>query len=66
MSTPYAVPMTRIKPGPKPSITGDVVKTTFKIRRTLWVRAHKLALDRGTDLATVVNEALEQYLKGAR
>ena len=58
--------MDRPKPGPKPSITGDVVKTTFKIRRPLWVKAHKLALDRGTDLATVVNAALEQYLKGAR
>jgi hypothetical protein len=66
MSLAYAAPMTRIKPGPKPSITGDVVKTTFKIRRPLWLRAHKLALDRGTDLATLVNEALEQYLKGTR
>lgn len=66
MSMTYAVPMTKLKPGPKPSITGDVVKTTFKIRRPLWVRAHKLALDRRTDLATIVNEALEQYLKGAR
>jgi hypothetical protein len=58
--------MEKRKPGPRPSITGDVVKTTFKLRRPLWLRAHKLALDRGTDLATIVNEALAAYLKGAR
>jgi len=56
----------RSKPGPRPTITGDFVKTSLKLRRALWLRAHKLALDRGTDLATVVNEALAAYVKGGR
>jgi hypothetical protein len=54
------------KPGPKPSITGDVVKTSLKLRRSLWLKARKVALVRGTDLAVIVNEALEAHLKGGR
>lgn len=42
------------------------MKTSMKIRRELWVKARKLAIDRGTDLAGIVNEALAVYLKGAR
>jgi len=56
----------RKKPGPRPSVTGAAVKTTMKIRRHLWLRAKKRALDRGTDLAVIVNEALEAYLRGGR
>ncbi len=48
----------RTKPGRRPSVTGDVVKTSVKIRRSLWLRARKVALERGTDLAVIVNEAL--------
>lgn len=51
-----------LKPGPKPSITGDVVRTSLKLHRPVWVAAHKLALDRDTDLAVIVNEALLEYL----
>jgi hypothetical protein len=58
-------PATR-KPGPKPSVTGDVVKTSVKLRRSLWLKARKVAIDRGTDLAVVVNDALAAYLKGGR
>jgi hypothetical protein len=54
------------KPGPKSSITGDTVKTSLKLRRVLWVRARKRALERGTDMAVIVNDALAAYLKGGR
>lgn len=54
------------KPGPRPSVTGDVVKTSIKLRRPLWIKARKLALARGTDLAVIVNDALTAYVKGAR
>ena len=54
------------KPGPRPSVTGDVVKTSIKLRRPLWAKARKLALTRSTDLAVVVNDALAEYLKGVR
>ena len=56
----------RRKPGPKPSVTGPVVKTSLKLRRPLWLRAHRYALTHDTDLATLVNEALEVFLKGRR
>jgi len=54
----------RPKPGRPPSITGDAVKTSLKIRRPLWVKARKLAIDRDTDLAVIVNDALAAYLRG--
>jgi hypothetical protein len=56
----------KVKPGPKPSITGDVVKTSLKLRRSLWLKAKGVALKRGTDLAALVNEALAAYLKEGR
>jgi hypothetical protein len=40
------------------------VKTSLKIRRPLWVKARKLAIDRDTDLAVIVNDALAAYLRG--
>ncbi len=52
------------RPGPRPSVVGDVAKTSVKIRRPLWLRARRLALARGTDLAVIINEALAAYLKG--
>ena len=54
------------RPGPKPSVTGPVVKTSVKIRRPLWMKAHRFALTHDRDLASLINEALEAYLKGRR
>jgi hypothetical protein len=43
------------------------VKTSLKLRRELWKRAHVRAMDEGVDLQTIVGRALEAYLKdGAR
>ena len=55
--------LTKLKPGETPA---PVVKTSVKLRRSLWIKARKLALGRGTDLAVIVNDALEAYLKGTR
>jgi hypothetical protein len=59
---------TKARPGRKPSITGDVVRTSLKLQRAIWMEAHKLALERNTDLAVIVNDALLEYItgKGAR
>ena len=38
--------------------------TSLKIRRPLWVKAQKHAIDRRTDLAVIVNDALAAYLRG--
>ena len=54
----------RKKPGPKASITGDVVRTSVTIRRGLWLTARRRALSQGTNLAVIVNDALVAYLKG--
>ena len=42
----------------------ETVKTSLKLDRTLWKRAHLRAMDDGVDLQTVVGRALEAYLKG--
>ena len=43
------------------------VKTSLKLRRELWKRAHVRAMDEGVDLQTIVGRALEAYLRdGAR
>jgi hypothetical protein len=42
------------------------VKTSMKIRRSLWLKAQHAAVTRGTDLAVIVNDALAAYLKGDR
>jgi hypothetical protein len=42
----------------------EVVKTSLKLDRALWKRAHMRAMDDGIDLQTVVARALEAYLKG--
>jgi len=57
---------TRRKPGRRPGVTGDVVKTSVKIRRPLWLKARRTALGQGTDLAIIVNDALTAYLKRGR
>ena len=44
--------------------TAETVKTSLKLDRTLWKRAHLRAMDDGVDLQTVVGRALEAYLKG--
>jgi hypothetical protein len=40
----------------------DAVKTSLKLDRALWKRAHVRAMDDGADLQTVVARALEAYL----
>ena len=42
---------------------GDFVKTSLKLPRDLWKRAHIRALDEGSDLQTIIAEALKLYLK---
>jgi hypothetical protein len=50
-------------PTPKPTAKGtDTVKTSLKLERALWKRAHMRAMDDGVDLQTVVGRALEAYL----
>lgn len=50
-------------PTPKPTVkTTDMVKTSLKLERALWKRAHMRAMDDGVDLQTVVSRALEAYL----
>jgi hypothetical protein len=39
------------------------VKTSLKIRHDLWKRAHLLALERGSELQMIVNEALAEYFR---
>jgi hypothetical protein len=48
----------------KPGASHDYVKTSIKLPRDLWKRAHVQAMDEGVDLQDVVARALEQYLKG--
>ncbi len=42
----------------------ETVKTTVRLRRSLWRGARVRAIDDGTDLQTVVSEALAAYLNG--
>ena len=42
----------------------ETVKTTVRLRRGLWRDARVRAIDEGTDLQTVVSEALAAYLDG--
>jgi hypothetical protein len=43
---------------------GDTLKTSFKLTRDLWKRAHVRAMDDGVDLQDLMVKALEAYLKG--
>ncbi len=50
-----------------PTRTGkdeETVKTTVRLRRSLWRNARVRAIDDGTDLQTIVSEALAAYLDG--
>lgn len=40
------------------------VKTSLKLREDLWKRARILAIEENSELQVIVNQALEQYLKG--
>lgn len=40
-----------------------VVKTSVKLNRDLWKRAHVRAMDEGVDLQDVIAKAVEAYLK---
>lgn len=40
----------------------DRVKTSIKLKRSLWLRAKVLALEDSVDLSTVVSRALERYV----
>jgi hypothetical protein len=46
---------------PKPE-TGSV-KTSIRLDKDLWKRAHVRAMDDGSDLQTVIARALELYLR---
>lgn len=41
----------------------EYVKTSLKLPRQLWKAAHNRAMDEGSDLQTVIAQALEAYLK---
>jgi hypothetical protein len=41
----------------------DLVKTSLRIPRALWRKAHMRALDEGKDLQDIVSEALDAYLR---
>lgn len=47
--------------GKKPD---DAVKTSIKLDRDLWKRAHIRAMEEGLDLQDLIANALEAYLKG--
>ena len=51
----------RTRPGTA-KLDGETVKTSLKLPRELWKRAHVRAMDDGTDLQTIVARALEAYL----
>lgn len=46
-----------------PSSEAPVVKTSVKLARDLWKRAHVRAMDEGLDLQDLIAKALEAYLK---
>ena len=41
----------------------DTVKTSIKLPRRLWRKAHIRALDERTELQIIITRALEAYLK---
>jgi len=41
----------------------DTIKTSLKLPRRLWRKAHIQALDEGSSLQRVIEEALEAYFK---
>jgi len=49
---------------PKREQGPDTVKTSIRLPRELWKRAHVRAMDEGKDLQDVIAEALAAYLKG--
>ena len=42
----------------------DTVKTSIRLPRELWKKAHIRGMDEGKDLQDVIAEALAAYLKG--
>jgi hypothetical protein len=44
------------------AVAAETVKTSLRLDRSLWKRAHVRAMDDGVDLQTVVSRALEAYL----
>jgi hypothetical protein len=46
----------------KPKGESKSVKTSIRLDRELWKRAHVRAMDDGSDLQTVIARALELYL----
>jgi hypothetical protein len=44
----------------------ESIKTSLKLPRELWKAAHIKAMDEGVDLQTIVQKALEAYLKKGR
>jgi fructose-bisphosphate aldolase class 1 len=50
--------------GKTKAATGEApVKTSIKLDRGLWKRAHVRAMDEGVDLQDLIAKALEAYLK---
>ena len=46
--------------------TGDAVKTSIRLDRDLWKRAHVRAMDEGVDLQDLIAKAVEAYLRASR
>jgi hypothetical protein len=45
---------------------GEMVKTTLRLPRAIWLAARTRALEDGIDFQDMVAAALEQYLKTSR
>jgi len=54
--------MARATKGP----AGESVKTSIRLDRELWKRAHVRAMNEGLDLQDLIAKALAAYLRGAR
>jgi hypothetical protein len=50
-------------PRPKGNTKQDTVKTSIRLPRQLWKKAHVRAMDERKDLQDVIAEALAAYLK---
>lgn len=50
-------------PKPKTDPQPSTVKTSIKLNRDLWKRAHGRAMDDGMDLQDLIARAIEAYLK---
>jgi predicted HicB family RNase H-like nuclease len=46
--------------------TPEIVKTTLRLRRELWDKVAHRAIDEKLSLQTIVERALDLYLKGGR